>query len=598
MSASEQAYRAAERAIARANSLREKELSFASEEFRALDRIPQQIAKLTGLQSLELENTKITDLAPLAGMKELYVLRLSNNQITDLVPLAGMTGLQTLTLNNTWVTDLAPLAGMTGLRTLYLYNTEITDLAPLAGMTGIHILYLHNTQITDLAPLAGMTGMQILFLNNNQITNLKPLKGMMRLKFLKLSHTTVTDVAPLGSCKSLETIVLDNTGVQDLRPLAKLEKLGTFGVPGLSFADTPATKRDKRLAELGQIKDHKERTRETLAYLRTLPPWPDPYTPAATPNGSPPQPIGDAAPINRLTLEAILKAQTPLGWRFSADHGSVVLFVEEHPLDAFQSQLAMMTAERLKDLMRHVGNAAYGIRGDLRTEGERFEAILNDDSQSFAQRSFQLWGSLVALGSLLDASDQGRRDGQDSMDLLSPQQRAALQTLLQVAGNFVRSFPDVQKLDDGAGGFLRKAVTLDLVAQLIENALKTRFVSQDSAALMQHVKEVAEKPGKQGEKAASVTTRGTSNLAITAAMIAATPFAMFGGAIVAGAGEQVGSEIAVDYKLGERAIDFIELSRESLAAFIDNLPPDEAARLRSTIEDTERSIAERKSDME
>ena len=63
----------------------------------------------------------------------------------------------------------------------------------------------------------------------------------------------------------------------------------------ISFKNTPATARDGRLAELSEIEDDHERTRKTLEYLRSLPPWPEPYTPAYTPDGSPPQPIGGEA---------------------------------------------------------------------------------------------------------------------------------------------------------------------------------------------------------------------------------------------------------------------------------------------------------------
>lgn len=448
------------------------------------------------------------------------------------------------------LTQLPPEIGdLKRLQELSLMRTQISNLTPLTGLTGLQSLWLRDTQISDLAPLAGMTG--------------------------------------------LCDLELAKTGVADLRPLAGLQELGTIGFPGLSFADTPATKRDTRLAELAQIEDTAERARKTLTYLHSLPPWPEPYTPEATPDRSPPQPIGgnpqEALPP--LTLEAILTAQTPLGWQFSPDHGTMVLYVEDQPLNAFQEQFARMTAERLAAMLDQLGNADFGIRGALRDEAKRFDSILHDESRSLAVKSLELWGSLVALGSLLDANDEARRNGQDPLDLMAPQQRASLQTLLQVAGNLVRSFPDVQTLDESAGGFLRKEVTLECVSQLIETAISTHFVDFQSAALMQHMKDVAHSPGKQGDKAASASTRGAANMALTAAMIVGTPFAVVGAGIVNGAAEQVGSEIAVEYELGQRAIQFIETGQGHLEPFIDNLPPDEAAQLRSTLGDALEKIA-------
>lgn len=199
---------------------------------------------------------------------------------------AARTGAKALDFSDKDALDRLPpeIADLTGLQTLSLNNTQITDLAPLAGLTGVKVLNLDNTRVTDLAPLAGLTGLQALYLNN----------------------TRITDLAPLASLRELLSLTFINIQAKDLRPIARLSKLGTTGMIGyrggamvftrlLEFQNTQATKRDSRLAELAQIEDDRERTRETLAYLQSLPPWPQPYTPAATPDGSPPQPIGRAA---------------------------------------------------------------------------------------------------------------------------------------------------------------------------------------------------------------------------------------------------------------------------------------------------------------
>jgi Leucine-rich repeat (LRR) protein len=43
----------------------------------------------------------VTDLTPLAGLKNLFILRLDNTQVTDVTPLAGLTSLRELQLTNT-----------------------------------------------------------------------------------------------------------------------------------------------------------------------------------------------------------------------------------------------------------------------------------------------------------------------------------------------------------------------------------------------------------------------------------------------------------------------------------------------------------------
>lgn len=294
----------------------EKDLHFGRDDLAALDRLPPEIEKLLGLQTITLDDTEVSDLAPLTGLKELKSLVLFNTRVTDLAPLAGLTRLQILNLSGTQITDLAPLAGLPGLHILNLGRTRVTDFSPLASMVSLRILTLDSTQIIDLRPLMGITGLQNLNLNDTRITdvtplsNLKalttlqlydtritdlaPLAGLTDLETLQLYDTPIIDLAPLAGLKSLKTLNLDDAQIADLRPIAALKKLGTGRSNGLTFQNTLATQRDERLAELSKIKDDGERTFKTLDYLRGLPPWPEPYASDAKHDGSPPQPTKDA----------------------------------------------------------------------------------------------------------------------------------------------------------------------------------------------------------------------------------------------------------------------------------------------------------------
>ncbi|MCL1628554.1 hypothetical protein M3N55_07410 [Roseibaca sp. V10] len=53
---------------------------------------------------------------------------------------------------------------------------------------------------------------------------------------------------------------------------------------------------------MAKLSDHATRARQTLAYIRSLPPWPEPYTPAATPDGSPPKPSGGASEQQKIKI--------------------------------------------------------------------------------------------------------------------------------------------------------------------------------------------------------------------------------------------------------------------------------------------------------
>jgi len=343
--AAEQAYAAAVEEIARVEAAGAIRLDLSGGVFTWLDTIPPELAVLTELEWLKLDSTQVSDLAPLAGLSKLETLNLYNTQVSELAPLAGLTNLETLYLDNTQVSDLAPLARLTNLMRLDLDNTQVSDLAPLASLTNLETLRLNNTQVSDLAPLAGLTNLEWLGLNNTEVSNLTPLAGLTDLTTLRLANTYVSDLAPLAGLTKLMRLDLDNTQVSDLtalasltnlrwlnlddtnaidlRPLTGLAQIGqpsafqpdTFqanafqvGEFSLRFRNTPATARDGRLAELAEIEDDQERTRKTLEYLRSLPPWPEPYTPAYTPDGSPPQPIGGKTEPDEVLVPAPVRA--------------------------------------------------------------------------------------------------------------------------------------------------------------------------------------------------------------------------------------------------------------------------------------------------
>lgn len=334
-------------------------LDFTDKDFRALNRLPPEIANLKGLQTLDLSNTQIDDIAPLASLWNLRTLDLCKTPIADIAPLTGLTELQNFLLNDTQVTDLAPLLGLkalhnlrlartliadvkslanlTGLKTLDLSNLRIIDLTPLTGLKGLQRLELAYTptkdlgplavltsiewldlsgiqkpdfkvlsslknlkhlelglsNITDLAPLAELKWLRGLRLARTPITDLAPLAVLTALEWLDFTHTQINNLVPLAGATELKSIDFRNTQITDLRPIAGLSKLADAEpFAGLHFKNTPATKRDARLAELAQIEDDRDRSIATLDYLRTLPPWWGPYTPEATPDDSLPLPIG------------------------------------------------------------------------------------------------------------------------------------------------------------------------------------------------------------------------------------------------------------------------------------------------------------------
>jgi hypothetical protein len=298
MSDADEAYKAAERKIAVARERSDTELDFDSAAFLALDRLPPgigtldrlevlrlrgtQVADITplqdlgNLQTLGLTETRVADIAPVRGLGNLQRLYLSGTRVADIAPLQGLGNLQGLDLDRTRVADLAPLAGVENLQTLNLRGTRVADVTPLQGLENLELLGLSATQVADITPLQGLGNLQGLVLSDTQVADIARLQDLENLRWLALSDTQIADIAPLQGLGNLQGLVLSDTQVADLRPIANLPQLGDGASEGLRFTDTPAARATPELTRLSQIEDDQDRTRETLAYLKTLPPWPDP----------------------------------------------------------------------------------------------------------------------------------------------------------------------------------------------------------------------------------------------------------------------------------------------------------------------------------
>lgn len=276
------------------------------------------LANLRTLQSLSLSQTAVSDLAPLAHLSTLRALRLDQTAVTDLAPLAKLSRLWSLRLDQTNVSDLTPLAGLTAMVVLVINQTAVSDLAPLGGLSELQSLMLSQTAVKDLMPLAGLNKLQGLYLSQTPVSDLAPLAGLQALVRLSLTDTDVVDLSPLSQVSTLADLDVVRSGVTDLRPIRHLSKLATgawtsgFGEANFAFRSTPATARDAELARLAEITDGNDRARQTLAYLNTLPPWPEPYTPRARPDGKPPQAIGRVAEP-RSTLPALRTPEAQIG---------------------------------------------------------------------------------------------------------------------------------------------------------------------------------------------------------------------------------------------------------------------------------------------
>jgi internalin A len=108
------------------------------------------------LRKLDLHNTRVADLAPLAKCRELKNLRISSTPVRNLAPLAGLP-LEALIAGGSNVTDISVLSGMP-LRHVHLDHTPVTDLRPLLSCPTLRWLTV-PTNAKDVGQLRSLKGL-------------------------------------------------------------------------------------------------------------------------------------------------------------------------------------------------------------------------------------------------------------------------------------------------------------------------------------------------------------------------------------------------------------------------------------------------------
>lgn len=208
----------------------------------------QDLKYMVNLTRLNLSGNNITDLTPLADLKQLNDLRLAQNDITDVSPLAELTNLEYIDLReNPNLTDLSPLAGLTNMQEFSYYNSPVEDLSFMAGWTKMERLEINSITDPDLSALAGLTNVTQIYTNgggsNNVMPDLSFMENMTKLQEISLwGYYEELDLSPLKNLTNLTRLTLSRNGgnnipatVTGLDAISGMTKLTELRLDGGGF---------------------------------------------------------------------------------------------------------------------------------------------------------------------------------------------------------------------------------------------------------------------------------------------------------------------------------------------------------------------------
>ncbi len=193
-------------------------LAFASISFADIDALActtvdqfnNTVSCYPNLTRIELEQSTITDLTPMASVTALEWLELNGSTLTSLVPITSLPNLSVLQLEDAFVTTLGNWAG-SSLEALHAKGSNLTDLSAFSGASSLRFIDVFDAPISTLdhITVAHMPALEELTVKGMFGLSLTPIASASNLKVLNLSENQNTSHGYISPLNNLESLVLD-----------------------------------------------------------------------------------------------------------------------------------------------------------------------------------------------------------------------------------------------------------------------------------------------------------------------------------------------------------------------------------------------------
>lgn len=220
---------------------------------RPLDTL-HYIQNCVKLKDLNISNCSLTSLHGLENMTLLESLKAANNEIEDLTPIKNCSQIIVLNLNENKIKDLSPLSSMRTMQRLYLDLNLIEDLAPLKNMIILSELYIKkNRDIKSLEPIASHRTLVKLDCYNTKIESLEPIKNHTRMVHLDCGYTQIKSLAPIRNLTELRHLAFVGNYISDFNALNRLDQVRHLNCSSTNISDISVISRMDKLKELNAI---------------------------------------------------------------------------------------------------------------------------------------------------------------------------------------------------------------------------------------------------------------------------------------------------------------------------------------------------------
>lgn len=213
--------------------------------------IPKELADLTELKNLLLDNNKLSGAIPseLGSLNKLSALKLSHNELSGSIPkeIGNASSLQSLSLGDNQLSGSIPpeLGNLVELQSFLIPANQIEGSIPveIGSMSNLKTIWFQSNQLNGSIPteIYSLTNLDILFLNGNRLSGTisSEIGNMSGLTEIDLGSNLLEGAIPteIGNLLDLEKMDFSYNSINGLLPveLANLSKLKFLRLDGNNF---------------------------------------------------------------------------------------------------------------------------------------------------------------------------------------------------------------------------------------------------------------------------------------------------------------------------------------------------------------------------
>lgn len=200
------------------------------------------IALMTYLEKLVIENAVGNQLSSLSGLSELTELRVTGSSVSaeELTAIANLPKLKKLTLSNCSLSSITPLEKAVSLEYLDLSENAIRDLEPISNAKALKELYLQHNAVDNLETLSGLSVLSKLDISYNAITSLDSISTVTALTYLNAEHNSIEQISQIGSLSILHYLNLSANNLSDISAVSACAELTELYIAENSIKDISA----------------------------------------------------------------------------------------------------------------------------------------------------------------------------------------------------------------------------------------------------------------------------------------------------------------------------------------------------------------------